>query len=274
MDWQYETIDEKLTRLRASLAKSQDELIEAEAELADFIAEVNAFEFEFESKVGHLVDKLSALEAEVDDYLHRIKSLRNEQIFGSSYRTVEDQYRRTWQVPPKSAPTPPPEPLPPATEAEIKKLYRQLARRFHPDLASDEADRAYRTDKMQAINDAYAARSMIELMTIANTPDNILVGSPVPREKTDEEMVKALQGEITRCQRRIQEIKMTIQNIHNQPSVELSLEVKLARRQGRDLLAEMAAELERKIGRKSAERDMIKAQFDSLGPEDGLIRIS
>jgi DnaJ-class molecular chaperone len=56
----------------------------------------------------------------------------------------------------------PPKPLSPATEAKIKKLYRQLARSFHPDLASDDADRAYRTDKMTAVNDAYAARSMAE----------------------------------------------------------------------------------------------------------------
>jgi hypothetical protein len=56
--------------------------------------------------------------------------------------------------------------------------------------------------------------------------------------------------------------------------VEFSLEVKAARRQGRDLLAEMAAELESKIARKTAERDMLKAQFDQLGPDMGFIPIN
>jgi hypothetical protein len=40
--------------------------------------------------------------------------------------------------------------------------------------------------------------------------------------------------------------------------------VKLARRKGRDLMAEMAENLKKKIARKTAERDMIKTQFDSL----------
>ena len=46
--------------------------------------------------------------------------------------------------------------------------------------------------------------------------------------------------------------------------VDLALRVKLAQREGRDLLAEMAAELERKIARKMAERDMLRAQFNNL----------
>jgi hypothetical protein len=43
--------------------------------------------------------------------------------------------------------------------------------------------------------------------------------------------------------------------------------VKLAKRQGRDLLGEMAADLEHKIARKTAERDFLKSQFDQLGPQ-------
>ena len=56
--------------------------------------------------------------------------------------------------------------------------------------------------------------------------------------------------------------------------MEFSLEVKAARRQGRNLLAEMAADLQAKIARKSAERDMLKTQFDQLGPDQGFIPIN
>ena len=66
---------EELSRLRAALEKAQAELIEAEAQLADQLAEVNAFEFEFEARVGHLWDKLDALETEIEQYKDRISWL-------------------------------------------------------------------------------------------------------------------------------------------------------------------------------------------------------
>jgi predicted nucleic acid-binding Zn-ribbon protein len=272
MSYQRETFQEKLARLRGALSRAQDELIEAEAQLADRLAEVHAFEARFESSVGHLIDRLAAVEAELSEYLRRIQALRDEQLFGAGYQSVEEQYRRAWHVPPDSAPKPPAQPLPSASEAQFKKLYRQLARRFHPDLANNESERAYRTEKMQAVNDAYAARSMIELAALAKEAGNDASSGSVQRGRTDEEMITALAEELARCQRRQREIEEELRNLHNRQSVELSLEVKLARRQGRDLMAEMVTDLERKIGRKTAERDMIKAQFDSLDLDSRRIR--
>jgi predicted nucleic acid-binding Zn-ribbon protein len=87
---------------------------------------------------------------------------------------------------------------------------------------------------------------------------------PMKTGQTDADMISALENEIERCKQRMNQIDLELRNLHNRASVELSLEIKLAYRQGRDLLAEMVVELENKIGRKTAERDMIKAQFDSL----------
>jgi len=264
----------QLDQLRAALAQAQNDLIEAEAELADRLAEINAFEFEFEARVGYLIDQLEVLEADIQRYMDRIQIARSRQTFGQAHIPVDQQYRRTWQAPPEEAPTPPPKPLDPAGEVEIKRLYRQLARRFHPDLAVDEADRARRTEKMAAINDAYAARSLTELVALAQQPDTTIDIGPTRRGQTEAQLVDALKAEITRCQRRLQEIDRELRDLRYRPSVEFSLEVKAARRQGRDLLAEMAAELEQKIARKSAERDMLKTQFDQLGPDQGFIPIN
>jgi curved DNA-binding protein CbpA len=147
-----------------------------------------------------------------------------------------------------------------ADEAEIKRLYRQLARRFHPDLAVDEADRTHRTEKMAAVNNAYAARSLTELVALAREAK---ISSQAPGQ-TEAQMIQALQAELERCQHRLRQIP-------HRPSVQLSLEVKMARRQGRDLLGQMAKELEHKIARKTVERDLLKAQFAQLGPDQGFI---
>lgn len=83
-----ETNHEKLTRLRAAVEQVKTELIEKEAELADRLAEVNAFEFEFEARVGHLYDKLEALEAEIERYMERLHQFRQKQL-GQDYLPVD-----------------------------------------------------------------------------------------------------------------------------------------------------------------------------------------
>ena len=97
--------------------------------------------------------------------------------------------------------------------------------------------------------------------------------SQVRRYWSSTEMIEALRSELSRCERRLREIDKELRNLRFRPSVELSLEVKAARLQGRDVLAEMAEELGRQVARKTAERDMLKAQLDQLGPELGFIPI-
>lgn len=262
-----------LSQLRAALADIHIRLVDAEAELTDRLAEINAFELHFERIVGHLIDDLELLDTEIQGYNDRIQMQRNRQIFGNAHLPVADQYRRTWQKPARTASIPPPEPPSPGNEAEIKRLYRQLARRFHPDLAYGEADRAHRTQKMAAINDAYAARSLVELAALAQGAESLIeIGHP-SFAQTQAQLVSALEAELNRCQRRLREIDRELRHLVRRPSVQLSLEVKAAHRQGRDLLAELAAELAHKIARKTVERDMLKAQFDQLGPDQGFIPI-
>jgi DNA repair exonuclease SbcCD ATPase subunit len=273
MNWRSETTEQKLKRLRNTVEQVQPQLIEAEAELADRLAEVNLFEFEFEARVGHLLDKLADLEAEIERYTDLIETLRNRQVFGNAYLGVEKQYQRAWQKPSGPPPTPPAEPPGPATEAEIKRLYHQLARRFHPDLAADEADRTYRTEKMAAVNAAYAARSLTELQVLADEVGSALFNRKPPLGQTDQQLIDALEKELARCRRRLKEIEVEMIQLQRRPSVQLSLQVKLARRKGQDLLANLTAELEQRLAQKMVERDMLKVQIDQLGPDHGFIRI-
>lgn len=263
-----ETRAEKVIRLRMQLEKVHQALVDAEAELVDQKADIQAFEFEFAAHVGQLLDQLASIEAQVNQYLARIQKMRDETRFGSGYESVARQFERTWHTAPQKEPVAP-QAKPPTTpnEVQIKKLYRRLARAFHPDMAQDEADRAYRTEMMAAVNDAYAARSMAELIAI----EREMAGRTTSENKSDArdalsdaDMIVALQNEIKRCRRRLQEIELEMQTMHNQSMVELALEVKLAQKEGRNLLEEMAADLERKIARKSVELDMLKTQFSGL----------
>ncbi|MCA9954528.1 MAG: hypothetical protein KC434_07400, partial [Anaerolineales bacterium] len=110
---------------------------------------------------------------------------------------------------------------------------------------------------------AYNAQSMVELMALAEELE-VRQNRQQTAQPPDQEMAQALQEEIERCRRRLRSIDNELQNLPNRSMVDLALRVKLAQREGRDLLAEMATDLERKIARKTAERDMLRSQFNHL----------
>ncbi len=280
MSWQTETHQEKISRLRADLEKLQKSLTLAEAELAEMETSMHQFEMDFNEQVGYLLEELALIEAEVEAYNSRIRSRRLGKSIGEGYTSVEDQYDEKWNAPRRHTQKPKVEPLEvtaPVTQARLKKLYRQLARQYHPDLARDEEERAYRTEKMTAINDAYNAGSLVELQAIADEmkrhapePPSIIqtaatkATSQQRQPQTEAEMVGVLKDEIDRTNRQLYRVQDALRNFHHRPLVEFALEAKLAARKGHDVLAEMAVDLQRKIARKQAERDMIRTQFDSL----------
>jgi hypothetical protein len=53
------------------------------------------------------------------------------------------------------------------SEAEVLRIYRELAKRFHPDLARTEPERNRRASLMLRINVAYSERDLLSLQTIA-----------------------------------------------------------------------------------------------------------
>lgn len=55
---------------------------------------------------------------------------------------------------------------PPEPTADLKVFYRQVARMVHPDLASDDAERARRTRLMVVASEAYAAGDEVALRRI------------------------------------------------------------------------------------------------------------
>ena len=273
MDWLFETPEEQIGRLQTDLAAAQEKLAIAEDELAEELAEVAIFEREFEMRVGHLVDQLATIEAQLEKYLERIQLSREDEIFGSGYIPVEEQYRQRWTPPPPGAKTTKkklevekPEPIELAPTA-IKKLYRTLTKQYHPDLAEDEEDRDYRTVMMVEINEAYKTQNGAKLQELIDDLEGRqfqqLKAVPEP-SLTPAEIIQKLKDDLYRTEHRLRKVRAELQSLPNQSSVRLSLEVKLARRKGHDLIAEMIENLNKKIARKTAERDMIKAQFDDI----------
>ncbi len=240
----------------------------AELELAELTAELRAFDAQVAARLGALLDQLSVLEAEVLDLTEAVQRRRDQRLYGEKQFSYFDGARPDQRPEREYIPhadafreMPPAEPgagpsTPPTAAAEIKALYRQLARRSHPDLAISEADRQQRTAEMAEINRAYAAGDLAALQKLAGLDATASLLAPVePGAPLSEE---------ARLQHHLDTVRQRLANLSRHPSVQLSLEVKLARRRGSDLLTEMAKALKHKVARKVAERDYLRSQLEAL----------
>ena len=159
-------------QLRAELEQAKQALRQAEAELGAEQAAVNAFRMHCRLKLDDLVDELQELTTRKQSLLTRLALLRQARDEGAF-----DDDDAFWQT------AVPPEPdipddeellLPtdtPRDKAAEKRLYRELARRFHPDLAETAVEEAYRTSIMTAVNAAYEKQDIQALYDLAGELD-------------------------------------------------------------------------------------------------------
>ncbi len=128
--------------------------------------------------------------------------------------------------------------------SRLKSLYREVAKRVHPDLATDEADRHKRELLMKEANDAYqhgdqeALRKILE--DYENSPESVQ-GRGIAAD-----LVRVTR-QVKQVNTRLSQIERDIAAVMNSSVGKLKSNADAAFAEGRDLLAEMAADLRRRI---------------------------
>jgi hypothetical protein len=123
----------------------------------------------------------------------------------------------------------------PKMEEQIRDLFRELARRFHPDLTNDPEEKKWRQEVMTRVNQAYTNRDLKALRALAEQPDRA-IDAP---DQTKEQEVKALKLELKRLDGVIVDLKARIFHLEESPAWHLKMEARMKRRSGRNLLSEM-----------------------------------
>lgn len=259
---------ERIAELQALLEELRPQLIDAEAKLAEQLAAVSTFEYRLRARLDPLYRRLDALQAEIDDLRRQMRRYAADWLERNDAESAAETWRfeesaassGTFRYHAKAE-----VPLP-VIEGErlvsLKRLYRQLAHRFHPDLAYDEVDRAYRTEMMMAINAAYATGNLEALERLANEP------SGAPRTpQTLEELANALALEVERCCHRLDEIAKELSILGKHQSVLLMEQLERAQAQGRDLLDELEDDLRQRIANKLVERNVLEGQLEDAERE-------
>jgi hypothetical protein len=260
---------EQIAELQALLADIKPWLVAAEVELSDRLAAISAFEFRVRSRLEPLTRRMDQLDEEILELRGQLRQLQEDLNIADQFDDGDlyHQWRSSTEAGAaasgdyryRKAPASPPKQKLTADESvELKRLYRQLARRFHPDFALDEEDRSYRTGIMMAVNAAYAVGDLQRLEELALEPDS------QPQLFTDQDMADALLKELHRCQRRMEEIERELVRLEEHPSAELMRRAEAAAEDGRDLLDELASELRERIAGKMVRRDVLQDEIESF----------
>lgn len=248
-----DAVHAEIRRLKEEIERKESILTGLEAEIIDLNRQLLEFKERYDRLIVPMTQRIEMAKEAFEElkrqrYLERrigeARPLESQWKPPEGYVSVEEQYKRTWsnkRPPDTTAFSFPADILKPSVkEEEIKSLYRQLARRFHPDLTTDPAEREHRNQIMAQLNQAYKNGDVGTLQAIARQPDHVSAEQPLAtlhlrelRQIHDQllERIGALQRERSALMR--------------SDLLQLSIEEKLARMRNRDLLREMSVQMEK-----------------------------
>jgi hypothetical protein len=227
----------ELENKKADLAQLETELAEWELHLTTLRTQLMAFEGRYLRTVGVLYSELDEIQARIAERL--AESEGTEQARRTAARARQQAYESSGAAHGEAAkagdfvPT-----------QELKNLYREVAKRIHPDLTSDAADRAKRQELMSQANRAYEEGDETTLRQILDHYES----SPetVQGEGIGVELIRIIRR-ITQVKNRLAEIEAEIRHLVESELHQLKVSAHEKQLEGRDLLAEMAAGVRRRI---------------------------
>jgi len=218
-----------IDRLRARLTELEAALAERAAEITRARADLAAFRIRYRKEVGRLHEELDDLERAIA-----------EAELGEIGKRLEGEPEA---AEPQSASSRSGA-APRFTSDAVRRLFRDVARTVHPDLARDEQARDRRHALMVEANRAYALGDEERLRTIldawASSPEAVL-GSDL--DATRERLLRR----IAQIEEQLVVYAGDLDALRDSPLWQLKAMVDAAAARGKDLVADMIRRLERDI---------------------------
>jgi hypothetical protein len=247
--------EEELLRKREELASVRAALAERELELADFRAQLKSFEGRYLRQVGVLYAELDDWEAKIAEIEASLKpSATASQRAQETRKRAEETHEATHGEASKARDFQP--------SADLKSLFREAAKRIHPDFAKDEADRELRTRLMAQVNEAYSQGDADALQRIlddfGNSPES------VQGEGVGAELVRIIR-QIHQAKKNIAAIEQELESLRASEIALLREDVEKAEKEGRDLLSELAASVRARIADEMKKHDGLAMELKKHG---------
>ena len=230
----------ELDRKLKELSELETELAQQELDLATLQGQLNTFEAKYVRIVGVLFAELDEIEAQIAELKAKLepKNIKIQEQAANARTHAQNTAQATGIVHDLRV-----EKFIPSES--LKKLYREVAKCVHPDLAIDENDRAKRQQLMSQANQAYKEGDEEKLLSILeewkNSPESI------KGDDTASELVRVIR-KIAQIEKRLIIIETEIPQIKKTDLFQLKIKVELAENEGQNLLKDMAYRVKTKIG--------------------------
>lgn len=232
--------EKELARKLAELTILEGELAQRELDLATLQAELHAFERRYLRIVGIRYAELDEIDAQIAEASAEASPKSSEaQERASQARAQANESAQASKIAQKPGRR---DKFTPSDA--LKKLYREVAKCIHPDLATDDNDRVRRQRFMAEANQAYEDGDEARLREVLREWES----SPeaVKGDGVGAELIRVIR-KIAQIGRRLQAIESIIGQLRLSDLYRLKGEAERTEAEGRDLLAEMASRLDQQI---------------------------
>jgi hypothetical protein len=231
--------DQELARKREEQAAVEAELADCELRAANLRAELGAFERQYLHFVGSRYAELDELNAQVAEEI--AKAQPNIERAQQAAREARARAASTKSsVGEKAASAPKPF----HASAELKRIYRDVARRIHPDLTSDRDDRAKRQALMARANEAYERGD--EALLAKVLAEYECSPEAVKGDGAGADLIRVIRR-ISQARSRLSEIEAELQDLLRSDLNQLKARVDQAEEHGRDVLAEIIGKVDEQV---------------------------
>lgn len=236
--------EHELQRRREELAELETAIIERDAQLAGVKVGLSAFEVRYLTVVGNRYDELAKIEKQIAklqgldfDENYDGDSLADDEVGCGQNRLHTDK---------------------------LKKLYKEVARKFHPDLASCPQERQHRHQLMIEVNHAYesgAEEKLQELLDAGASLELVETSGAMSAE-----MILLLR-KIADAKQRLNELETEIAETTASEIYKLKQRVETAEVLEEDLFADLVLQVDRQI--KKAQNRLFHLQLIFEGEQAG-----
>lgn len=233
--------EQELEKKLAELESLKLKLVHKELELSTLQAELHSFELKYLKIVGVKIARLDDINAQIAEVFAKIQT--NNETASNEARQSRAQANASAESV-KEAQAIQDSQTKFSSSENLKSLFREAAKRIHPDFAVDENDRIRRTKLMAEVNEAYKAGDEKKLRQILreweDSPESV-IGNDVGAK-----LIRTIR-QLANIQERISNLEEVIKQFTETSIYQLKTKVESLNKEVNVALEEMASSLNEQI---------------------------